>query len=197
MDRTLLGWHPACRESSRDTLVLLRLIRKHPVTGLILALGVEAWLAIPGEAMIAVAASALVARAGNMLRMLACAVLGMLLNDLALFGLSRLGRGVLVDWIGVHSLHVHLSAEMVMGAKFVPPLRSAAYIIYGLQGVPLIRFLEVSILSSVVWISLYALLGQVFHGRIAGFMERVERGGHWTTVAEWALTAAVLAVIWL
>ena len=122
---------------------------------------------------------------------------GMLINDLALFGLSRVGRGVLVGWLGVHGWHWHLSAQVVMGAKFLPPLRSAAYIIYGLQGVPLSRFLEVSLLSSAVWIAVYALLGKNFRHGIGRVMERLERRGRWTTFAEISLTAVAIAAVWL
>jgi membrane protein DedA with SNARE-associated domain len=123
---------------------------------------------------------------------------GMLINDLVLFGISRIGRDVVVNWIGAHSLlHWHLSAEAVMGAKFLPPLRSAAYLIYGLQGVPLTRFLEVSLLSSTVWIIIYALLGHNFKHGIGWFMEKLEVRGRWTTAAEIALTVGVIALVWL
>jgi len=176
---------------------LLRTIRKHPIAGLILALSLEAWLAIPGEAMIAVAASSLVSRAGGALRLALGGMTGMLINDLALFGLSRIGRGVLVGWLGVHGWHWHLSAQVVMGAKFLPPLRSAAYLIYGLQGVPLLRFLEVSLLSSALWITIYAVLGKSFRHGIGSVMERLERRGRWTTGVEIGLTIAAIAVVWL
>lgn len=177
---------------------MLRTIRRHPIAGLILALSLEAWLAIPGEAMIAVAASTLATRACGVVRMALGGMTGMLVNDLVLFGLSRLGRGVLVGWLGVHGgLHWHLSAQEVMGAKFLPPLRSAACVIYGLQGVPLSHFLEVSLLSSALWITLYALLGKNFRHGIAWAMERLERRGRWTTFAEIALTLATIAAVWL
>lgn len=175
---------------------MLRTIRKHPIAGLILALSLEAWLAIPGEAMIAVAASTL-SRAYDVVRVAVGGVTGMLINDLVLFGLSRVGRGVLVGWLGMHGLHWHLSAQEVMGAKFLPPLRSAAYLIYGLQGVPLSRFLEVSILSSLVWIIIYALLGRNFNHGIGWVMEKLEVRGRWTTVAEITLTVALIAAVWL
>lgn len=176
---------------------MLRLIRKHPIVGLLLALSVEAWLAVPGEALIAIAASAIVGKTASFLRMAGAGLAGMLINDLALFGLSRMGRGVLVHWIGLHHFHFHLSPTLVMGAKFLPPLRIAAYLIYGLQGVALSRFLWVSLLSSLIWISLYALVGKGFHRGITLGMERAERHGRWMSMAEVALTLAVVAAIWL
>lgn len=176
---------------------MLRLIRKHPVAGLLLGLSLEAWLAVPGEALIAIAAGAVVGRARGWLRMMASGLGGMLLNDLALYGLSRIGRGVLVHWIGLHRPHVHLSAVLVVGAKFLPPLRSAAYLVYGLQGVSLEHFLLVSCFSSLAWIGLYTLLGRRFWRGILGGLDRAERHGRWLSLAEVALTLAVVAVIWL
>jgi len=178
---------------------VLRLIRQHPILGLVAALSLEAWLAIPGEAMIALAASTVVGEALGFFKMAFGGVLGMLANDLLLFGLSRVGRGVLVQWIGLHSLHHwHLTARMVAGAKFLPPLRSAAYIIYGLQGTPFSRFLWVSLLSSLIWVGLYALLGRRCRGWIGLWFDRAERrSGPWMTVGEVVLTVGVIAVVWL
>ncbi len=130
-------------------------------------------------------------------RLMVCGVAGMLVNNLILFGLSRLGRGVLVEWMGVHGLHFHLTSQMVLGANFLPPLRSAAYVVYGLQGAPLERFLGVSLVSSLLWVGLYLLIGRNFHRRIAHVMNWFEGGGRWMTVAEVALTAGLIAAVWL
>lgn len=176
---------------------MLRLVRQHPIAGLVLVLSLDAWLAIPSEAMIAIAASSIVGRACGFLRMAAGGLAGMLINDLALLGLSRVGRGVLVHWIGLHALHFHLSPSMVMGAKFVPPLRSAAYLIYGLQGVAVSRFIWVSLLSSAIWITAYAIAGRCFRGGIGQLMERGERHGRWMSWAEVGLTLALVAAVWI
>ena len=180
---------------------MLRLIRNHPLAGLVLALSLEAWLAVPGEAMIALAASTLLSEclveAYGLLRLALGGVAGMLVNDLVLFGLSRAGRGVLLHWIGRHPLHFHLSSELVLGAKFLPPLRSAAYVVYGLQGAPFSRFLAVSLLSSLLWVVLYLALGFSFRGHIRQWMQRAERRRGWMTAAEIALTLAVVVAIWL
>ncbi|MGH9395021.1 MAG: DedA family protein [Terriglobales bacterium] len=176
---------------------MLRLIREHPIAGLVVALSLEAWLAVPGEAMIALAASAVAGEVMGWVRVAVGGLAGMVANDLALFGLSRIGRGVLVQWIGLHALHFHLSADLVLGAKFIPPLRSAAYMIYGLQGAPLSRFLWVSLLSSAMWVAAYTLLGRRCHGPIARLMDRAERGGRWLSWAEVGLTLAAIAAVWL
>ncbi|MGH9488463.1 MAG: DedA family protein [Terriglobales bacterium] len=175
---------------------MLRFIRQHPVLGLILALSVEAWLALPGEAMIALAAST-VGQVYGLARMALAGVAGMLLNDLVLFAISRAGRDVLIHWIGPHHLHFHLSPEMVLGAKFLPPLRSAAYVIYGFQGTSLGRFIEVSLVSSLVWVGLYLLVGRGLRQKISRGMQWLEGGGRWVTVAEVALTLALIAAVWI
>src|SRR6185312_8917188 len=190
-------WQAACKEGGQRFSALLRLIRKHPVAGLLLALSLEAWLAIPGEAMIAVAASTIVTRACSLLRLAAGGVTGMLVNDLVLFGLSRVGRGVMAQWIHAHALHFHLSAQLVVGAKFLPPLRSAAYLVYGLQGAPFGRFLEVSLLSSVLWVAGYAILGRCFHGSIGRFMRGAEHHRGWMSLVELGLTVGMIAAVWL
>lgn len=176
---------------------MLQFIRRHPIAGLILALSLEAWLALPGEALIAVAASALVSRLQTLGRLLVGGVAGMMVNDLALFGLSRVGRGLLGRWLGLHAWGPHLSARLVMGAKFLPPLRTTAYILYGLQGVPFARFLWVSLSSSLIWIAAYTMLGRRYHGRIERWMGRWERRGRWALVAEAGLTVAALVAVWL
>lgn len=193
----VLAWQAACKKLVQRSSKLLRLLRKHPVVGLLLALSLEAWLAVPGEALIAIAASSIVGKTASFLRMAGAGLGGMLINDLALFGLSRIGRGVLVHWIGMHHMHFHLSPPLVMGAKFLPPLRSAAYLIYGLQGVALSRFFWVSLLSSLIWVGLYALVGKGFHRGIQRSMERAERHGRWMSLVEVGLTVAVVAAIWL
>lgn len=175
---------------------MLRFIRQHPVVGLILALSVEAWLALPGEAMIALAAST-IGEAYGLVRMAIAGVVGMLVNDLILYLVSQAGRDVLVHWIGLHQLHFHLSPELVLGAKFLPPLRSAAYVIYGFQGTPIGRFIVVSLLSSLVWVGLYLLLGRGFREKISGAMHWLEGGGRWVTVAEVAFTLALVAAVWI
>jgi membrane protein DedA with SNARE-associated domain len=175
---------------------LLRFIRQNPLLGLLLALSMEAWLGLPGEAMIAVAAST-VAQAYGLLRIAVGGVVGMLLNDLILFTLSQAGRDVLTHWLGTHGLHWHLSSEMVLGAKFLPPLRSAAYVLYGMQGATFWHFVAISLLSSIAWVSLYLLLGSSFRERIGGFMHWAEGGGRWMTMAEVALTLSVVAIAWL
>jgi membrane protein DedA with SNARE-associated domain len=162
-----------------------------------MALSIEAWIAVPGEALIALAASSLVSRAVSLARMAVGGIAGMLVNDFVLFGLSRVGRGVVVHWIGLHKLHFHLSAEVMLGAKFLPPLRSAAYVIYGLQGTPFSRFLWVSVLSSLLWVSVYALVGQGLRGRIGGWMDRLERRGGWMPALEVGLTLAAVAARFL
>ena len=160
-----------------------------------MALSIEAWIAVPGEALIALAASSLVTRTVSLVRMAAGGIAGMLVNDFVLFGLSRVGRGVIVHWIGVHRLHFHLSAEIMLGAKFLPPLRSAAYVIYGLQGTPFSRFLWVSLLSSLLWVGVYTILGQSLKDRIVGWMDHAERRRGWMTAAEVGLTLAVVLAI--
>ena len=99
---------------------MLRFIRQNPILGLLLALSMEAWLGLPGEAMIAVAAST-VAQAYGLLRIAVGGVVGMLLNDLILFTLSQAGREGRTHGCGMFGLHWHLSSEMVLGAKFLPP----------------------------------------------------------------------------
>lgn len=175
---------------------LLRFIRHNPLFGLMLALSVEAWLGLPGEAMIAVAASA-VAHVYGLVRVAIGGVVGMLLNDLALFVLSQAGRDVLASWLGTHGMHFHLSSGMVLGAKFLPPLRSAAYVIYGLQGTSLWHFMAVSLLSSTCWVVLYLFVGRGFRARIGRFLHWAEGGGRWMTFAEVALTFSVVAMAWL
>jgi membrane protein DedA with SNARE-associated domain len=176
---------------------VLRFIRRHPFAGLLLALSIEAWIAVPGEALIALAASSLVSRGLSLARMAAGGIAGMLINDFVLFGLSRAGRGVVVRWIGVHGLHFHLSAEIMLAAKFIPPLRSAAYVIYGLQGTPFSRFLWVSLVSSLLWVTVYALIGQSLKHRIGSWMNRLESRSRWITAAEIGLTLAAAAALFL
>ncbi|MGH9412903.1 MAG: DedA family protein [Terriglobales bacterium] len=175
---------------------MLRFIRQHPIIGLIIALSVEAWLALPGEAMIALAASAL-DETYSLLRMAIAGVAGMLVNTLVLYGISRAGRGVLVQWFGFHHLHFHLSPGMVLGANFLPPLRSLAYVLYGFQGTPLGRFVAVSVISSIAWVGLYLLLGRGFHKKIDAAMHWLDGGGRWVTVAEVAITLVLVAVVWI
>ncbi|MGH9474911.1 MAG: DedA family protein [Terriglobales bacterium] len=175
---------------------MLRFIRQHPILGLVAALSVEAWLGLPGEAMIALAASTL-SQAYGLVRMALAGVAGMLINDLVLFALSRAGRDVLIHWIGLRPWHWHLSPEMMLGAKFLPPLRSAAYVIYGFQGTSLGRFIEVSLLSSLIWVGIYLLVGRGFRHKISRAMSWLEGGGRWMTVAEIALTLTVVAAVWI
>ncbi|HET9783841.1 MAG TPA: hypothetical protein VFP94_02660, partial [Terriglobales bacterium] len=91
----------------------------------------------------------------------------------------------------------HLTSRMVVGANFLPPLRSAAYVVYGLQGAPLERFLRVSLVSSLLWVGLYLLIGRNCRHRIARIMNWFEGGGRWMTVAEVALTMGLIAAVWL
>ncbi|MGH9466801.1 MAG: DedA family protein [Terriglobales bacterium] len=156
----------------------------------------EAWLALPGEAMIALAASTM-GEAYGLVRMAVAGVAGMLVNDFILFLLSRAGRDVLVHWIGLHHLHFHLSSGAVLGAQFFPPLRSAAYVIYGLQGASLQHFLTVAAISSFCWVGLYLLVGHGFRRKIARMMHWLEARGKWATAAEVVLTLALVAAIWI
>ena len=175
---------------------MLRFIRQNPLFGLLFALSMEAWLGTPGEAMIAVAAST-AAQVYGLVRIAIGGIVGMLLNDLILFSLSQAGRDVLTHWLGGHGFHFHLSSEMVLGAKFFPPLRSAAYVIYGMQGATLWHFIAISLLSSLAWVGLYMVLGRGFRGSIGRFMHWAEGGGRWLTCAEFALTLGVIALAWL
>lgn len=160
-----------------------------------LALSLETWLALPGEAMIALAASTLVGEAYGVVRLAFSGVVGMLVNDLLLFGLSRVGRGVLMHWLGWHTVRLHLSSTLMLGAKFLPPLRSAAYVAYGLQGTPFARFLEVSLLSSLLWVGLYLALGRTFRAPLARLFGHTDRRAGWITAAEWGLTLGLLALV--
>ncbi|MGH9481447.1 MAG: DedA family protein [Terriglobales bacterium] len=171
---------------------MLRFIRQYPVAGLLLALSVESWLALPGEAMIALAGSAVAGELYAWLRLLVGGVAGIVLNDLVLFSISRIGRGFLRHWLHFRAPHLHLSPVLMLGAKFLPPLRSAAYLIYGLQGTPLYRFLGVSLLSSLIWVCVYLAAGRGLRRSIGELMDKAEAGGRWLTVAEIGLTLALV-----
>lgn len=175
---------------------MLRFIRQHPILGLLAALSLETWMVLPGEAMIALAASAMAGEVCSWVRIAAGGVAGIVLNDMVLFALSRIGRGFLQHSLHLRAFHLHLSPLLMMGAKFLPPLRSAAYIIYGLQGTPFWSFFLVSLLSSLLWVGLYLTLGKRFRHGIAGLMSKAEGGGRWLTLAEIALAVALVAGAW-
>lgn len=179
--------------------MFLRLLRKNALIGLICGLAIEAWIALPGEVLIATAAAQWLSRGASelwsWLEVGAAAVAGMLINDLALYSLSRVARGVALQFIHLPHPHFHLSGLDLMVAKFIPPLRSAAFVLYGFQGGHLEHLLYVSLISSVFWVGGYALLGKKFRGRILRLLARLESRNRWTTAAEIALTLASLALI--
>lgn len=179
--------------------MFLRLLRKNALVALICGLAVEAWIALPGEALIATAAAQWLSRSANdlwaWLELAAAAVGGMLVNDLALYSLSRVARGVASQFIHLPHAHFHLSGLDLVAAKFIPPLRSAAFVLYGFQGAHLQHLLVVSLGSSLLWVCGYALLGRTYQGRILGLLHRLEQRNRWVTAAEIAMTIAGLALI--
>jgi membrane protein DedA with SNARE-associated domain len=175
--------------------VLLKLIRKHPYYGLVAGLMIEAWIAIPGEALIAIAAARALRRAWAGLQLAGAAVAGMLVNDLALYGVSRLARGMAHRLAHHPGVHWKLNGFEVLGAKFLPPLRSAAFVIYGFQGTALGHFLVVSVLTSLAWVGVYMLLGRLFHGHILQALHLVDSRGRLAAVVEFALTVLTVLII--
>jgi membrane protein DedA with SNARE-associated domain len=165
------------------------------VYGLIAGLMVEAWIAIPGEALIAVAAARVVRRAWAVLQVAGAGVAGMLVNDVALFAVSRVARGFAHRVAHAPGWHLHLNALEVLAAKFFPPLRSAAFVLYGIQGTQFSHFLWVSLLTSAAWIAVYILLGHVFRGRILQGLHLLDSRGKLATFAEFALTVATVLLV--
>lgn len=176
--------------------MFLRMIQKWPMLGLLFALSIEAWIPVPGEALIAAAASRALRSAAGMLRVSAVALAGMMVNDLVLYGISRMARGVALHFIHHHLLHLHLNTMEMLVAKFLPPVRSTAFVLYGFQGIGLQQFLLTSLLTSLVWIGIYALVGTHFRATISRLFHVVEGSrGRWITIAEIALTVASLVMI--
>lgn len=181
--------------------MFLRLLRKNALIALVCGLAIEAWIAIPGEAIIAASASRWITQAGNdvlgWVELAAAAIGGMLVNDLALFSLSKVARVVAAQFVHLPHAHFHLTGLELLAAKFIPPLRSAAFVLYGFQGAHLSRCLTFSLAGSLVWVLGYALLGHRFRGHISRFIQRLERRGRWVAAAEVVLTvASVLLVVY-
>jgi membrane protein DedA with SNARE-associated domain len=175
--------------------LLLKLIRKHPFYGLIAGLMIEAWIAVPGEALIAIATAKLVRRSFALLQVVGAGVAGMLVNDVALYGISRLANGMARRLMHHAGIHLRLNGFEVLLAKFVPPLRSAAFVVYGFQGTAFGHFLWVSVLTSLAWVGAYMLLGRLFRTRILDTLHLLDSRGRWSAVVEVALTVATLLII--
>lgn len=174
--------------------MVTRLLRKNALLALLCGLLIEAWIAIPGEALIAASAARLFERSAsqiwNWLEITAVAIGAMLINDLALFSLSRAARDIATQFIHLPRAHFHLSGVEVMLAKFVPPLRSAAMVFYGFEGTRFGHFFFVSLVGSVIWVLAWALLGKTFRQPILKFLNRLDGGKRWVTVLEIVLTFA-------
>ena len=159
----------------------------------------EAWIAIPGEALIAATAARVFERTANQvwswIEVSVVAIGAMLINDLTLFSLSRVARDVAARFIHLPRARFHLSGVDVMLAKFVPPLRSAAFVLYGFEGTRLGHFFYVSILSSVIWVLGWVLLGKAFRQPISRFLRKLDGGNRWIGVLEIALTLASILLI--
>lgn len=160
---------------------------------------IEAWIAIPGEALIAASAARIFDRTASQvwswLEVSAVAIGAMLINDLTLFSLSRVARDIATQFIHLPRAHFHLSGVEVMVAKFVPPLRSAAFVLYGFEGTRLGHFFFVSLISSLIWVLAWALLGRTFRQPILKFLHRLDGGNRWVTVLEILLTFASVLLI--
>lgn len=179
--------------------MFIRLLRKNAIVALVCGLAIEAWIAIPGEALIAAAAARWLSQAANefqaWLEVAVAAMAGMLVNDLALFSLSRVARGVATQFVHLPHTHWHLSGLELIAAKFIPPLRSAAFVLYGFQGGHFSHFLVASLLSSLLWVVGYALLGRRFRGGILRLLQRIETRNRWATTAEIVLSFGGLLLI--
>lgn len=179
--------------------MVIRLLKKNALLALLCGLIIEAWIAIPGEALIAASAARLFDRTAHQfwswLEVGAVAIGAMLINDLTLFSLSRVARDVATQFIHLPRAHFHLSGMEVMVAKFVPPLRSAAFVLYGFEGTRLGHFFFVSIVSSVIWVLAWALLGRTFREPIVRFLERLDGGNRWITALEIVATFASILLI--
>lgn len=176
--------------------MFLRMIQKWPILGLLFALSIEAWIPVPGEALIAAAASRALRSLAGLLRVALISLAGMLLNDLALYGISRMARGLALHFIHHNLLRVHLNVTEMLVAKFLPPVRSTAFVVYGFQGTDLRQFILTSLLTSVVWIGIYALVGNQFRSSISRLFHVVEgKRGHWITAVEIVLTVASILII--
>lgn len=176
--------------------MFLRIIQRWPILGLLFALSIEAWIPVPGEALIAAAASRALRNAAGLLRVALIALAGMMANDLVLYGISRMARGLALHFIHHNLLRVHLNVTEMLVAKFLPPVRSTAFVLYGFQGTGLHQFVLTSLLTSVVWIGLYALLGNQFRASFSRLFHMVEgRHGRWITAVEIVLTVASIALI--
>jgi len=164
--------------------------------GLLFALSIEAWIPVPGEALIAAAASRALRSAFGLLRVATVALAGMMINDFVLYGISRMARGLALQFLHHDLLRVHLNSMELLVAKFLPPVRSTAFLLYGFQGTPVHQFLLTSLLTSLVWICIYVLVGNRFRSSISRLFHVVEgRRGRWITVAEIVLTVASVAMI--
>ncbi len=159
----------------------------------------EAWIAIPGEALIAATAARVFERTASQvwswIEVSVVAIGAMLINDLTLFSLSRVARDVAAQFIHLPRAHFHLSGVDVMLAKFVPPLRSAAFVLYGFEGTRLWHFFYVSILSSVIWVLGWVLLGKAFRQPISRFLRKLDGGNRWIGALEIVLTLASILLI--
>lgn len=176
--------------------MFLRMIQKWPILGLLFALSMEAWIPVPGEALIAAAASRALRSMAGLARVAIVALAGMMANDLVLYGISRMARGVALHFIHHNLLRVHLNVTEMLVAKFLPPVRSTAFVLYGFQGTDLRHFLITSLLTSVVWIGIYALVGTRFRSTISRLFHVVEgTRGRWITAVEIVLTVASIALI--
>lgn len=176
--------------------MFLRMIQRWPIVGLLFALSIEAWIPVPGEALIAAAASRALRSLTGLLRVAMIALAGMMVNDLVLYAISRLARGLALRFIHHNLLRVHLNATEMLVAKFLPPVRSTAFVLYGFQGTGLHQFLLTSMLTSMIWIGIYALVGNQFRASISRLFQVVEGNrGRWITAAEIVLTVASLALI--
>lgn len=176
--------------------MFLRIIQRWPILGLLFALSIEAWIPVPGEALIAAAASRALRSVAGLLRVSAIALAGMLANDLVLYGISRMARGLALRFVHHSLLRVHLNVTEMLVAKFLPPVRSTAFVLYGFQGIDLRQFILTSLLTSMVWIGIYALLGNQFRTSISRLFHVVEgTRGRWITAIEIVLTVASIALI--
>lgn len=176
--------------------MFFRLIQKWPLLGLLFALSIEAWIPTPGEALIAAAASRALRKLMSMARVMVTALAGMLINDLVLYTISRMARGLAMHFIHHHLLRLHLTTAELLVAKFLPPVRSTAFVLYGFQGVPLERFILTSLFTSLVWVVAYALLGTHFRARISRLFRVLEgKRGHWFAAAEIVLTVVTVVLI--
>ena len=117
-------------------------------------------------------------------------------NGNALVGLDAAGQVVLIRQYRhpVRAWLVELPAGL-LDVPGEPPLRSAAFVLYGFEGTRLGHFFYVSVLSSVIWVLGWVLLGKTFRRPISRFLRKLDGGNRWIGALEIVLTVASILLI--